>query len=219
MILAQIFKASTLSEDKFWVGVGSIVTTIALLYTITRNIRLQNHDLRNLKSALAVELTTNIDSIFSGGVDRPLLFDAINMLRRKHMNRVKDRYVLGQFQKLYLELQDYERFVEKVYLTSGIDSRYVTERQLQKCNIFLGYFGHDEIDYNPNRLPLLSGIGYIQGKRDDAVKIKNASFSKWAEKINLEVQKLLGKSLWERLKHIKKGLVGWAVHISKNSVK
>jgi hypothetical protein len=192
LILAFSLK-STLSEEKFWVALSSIITALALFYTITRNLQDNMKKKHNLKKSLQIELVTNVDSIFSGGVDRPLLFDSIKTLRKTYINEAKDREILGILQRLYLELQHYAIFVEKVYLTnSGIDRRYVTERQLQTCNIFLKHFGLKPIEYNVDRLNHADiGNQYIEDQRNKASKIKEEKFSEWSELLRKEIEKLL----------------------------
>jgi hypothetical protein len=182
-----------LIQDKFWIALGSLVTASALVYTITKDRRNHSKNIYNLRKSLEIELVTNIDSIFSGGVDRPLLLDSIRTLRRSYIGDVKDREVLGELQRLYIELEHYQNFVKKFYLTdSGIDRRFVTEKQLQTENVFLKYFGHKEIKYNLGKLQHPDiGNGYIEMERNKAVKVKERNLDKWFEIIKDKVSKLI----------------------------
>ena len=49
-----------LSNDTFWVAIGSIATAFALIYTISKNRRDQRQSVKNVKKALYFELITKM---------------------------------------------------------------------------------------------------------------------------------------------------------------
>jgi hypothetical protein len=162
------------------------------VYTISKDRRSGGKAKSNLRDSLWSELATNVDTIFDRGVDRPLLFDAIRSLRKSFVNEVKDTGVLAGFQDLYLELEHYSKFVEKVYLTnSGIDRRAVTERQLITCNAFLSHFNEEPVSYSLTRLQASNGNSYIEGRKAIANKRYLENYEKWVTQLSDEVSKLI----------------------------
>jgi hypothetical protein len=184
-----------LTQEKFWIAVGSIATTAVLVYTIRQNSRKEKRGLDNLKELLIFELTTNVDSIFSGGIERPSLLEGVSVLRNKYLKAVKSKDILNELQKLYLELEHYHKKIDIHY--TKVDRRYITQYQLDACNVFLKHFGHKPVEYSFGLLntPTEAHANkYIEERMDEARATKQKNFNKWQDKIREEVYQLFASS-------------------------
>ncbi len=138
------------TSGTFFVALGAIATSCALVYTIFRDIREQAKSLKALKVSLENELLINIQSLFSGEVERPSLFDAIRLLRSKYSDKIVNPTAYFEIQKLYLDLEYYQTFVSKVYLKLTNGGEAVSQKQLSIINTFLEYFGESTWPLEPN---------------------------------------------------------------------
>jgi hypothetical protein len=182
-----------LSQEKFWVALGSIVTSIAFIYTWKKPQKEENVSVKNLKVALASEISTNIGSAFLGGVDRPFLYHSIEQLRGSYAHRIAGNDEFKKLQVLYLNFQHHERIIAKFYGVA--DRRYATESQLKLCNQIIEYFEgiSRQVVYDMGELNGPSSgkaNKYIEEKLSETTKIyiQNGS-SIWDEKIkqNLDI--------------------------------
>lgn len=180
------------TQEKFWVALGSLITASALVFAILSRWRENKSALKNIKSALKIELVTDINNVFKGGVDRPLLFDAIRLLRTDFIHMVKSEEDLDMLQKLYVELEDYDRFAKTVYLRTDIDRRYVTEKHLKLINFFREYFGRAQLEYDIGKLNHRdTGNTYIERVRDQAKEVYQLDGNVWANKLQELVDKVV----------------------------
>ena len=179
--------------EGFWVALGSLVTAVALVYTITTNTRSRHKAKYNACESLRLELITNFNTVFRDEVDRPLLFDAIRNLRRNYAGEINNFETFSRIQNLYLKLEQYSKFVEKVWLTnSNVDRLFVTEQQVQACNAFLTYFGHKQVDYDANdMMHALNSYEYIEAKRDKLRRIQNRNIKTWKAELQIQTRTLL----------------------------
>lgn len=180
-----------LTQEKFWVAFSALITMLTLVYTVTWNYRRNKKEKINLKFALFAETFTNVNNIFSGGVDVPFIYDAYKVLCRKYVGEIADSGILARWQTLYLKLEHYERFVTRFYMNENVNRRYVTEFQLNVCNIFLTHFGLQMIEYSFDDLNSPEGNAYIESKRDDAIRVKDQNIIKFATIINMEIERML----------------------------
>lgn len=180
-----------LETKYFWIAFGSVITAFALFYTISKNRRDRRAQVKNIKQALKLELTTNIEMLFSGEVERPPLFDVIHLVRTQYIQDIKDQKTLSKIQRLYINLGYYQTFVKKVYLNFKDSGPPTTEKQLQTCNSFLEYFGDNPVEYDKaERIDWNQkhpGKEYNDFRRDEAIKIKNRKFESWDKKIQSDI--------------------------------
>lgn len=185
-----------LKSETFWVAFGAVITGLALTYTILINRLNKKIEIRNIKKALVFEIMTNIRTLFCGEVERPSLFDVITLIRTKYAQEITNQNIFWKIQKLYIELEYYRTFVNNVYLKAHIPDGgvYVTEKQLQTCNIFLEYFGENPVEFDlSERLEWNKSHlerEYMDFKRDKAIEIKVRKIEWWKTKIEKDIDLL-----------------------------
>ena len=178
----QLSIFTSLTSEIFWVAFGAIVTALALVYTIfLAGWHAKRKALKIIKKALYFELLTNIDSLFTGEVERRPLFDAVNSIRKNFIADVKDQATFAQIQRLYSELDYYKTVVDNVYLNPYVENNgnLVTEKQLSTMNKFLEFFG--QRSYSGSQ---------PQSLRNDAIKVKEDNIAQWAITLKTKIDKL-----------------------------
>jgi hypothetical protein len=168
---------------------GSLATFGTLLFLILKDKSDQESEKATLKQALINEMELNVDLLFSVRVENPSITSAFRKLRDKYIGEIDDLETFKEIQKLYAELDYYQKFVDKVYLKLPDSGRPVTERQLEACNMFIKFFDDKPIDFDKSKISQDAG-GYIISMRDKAINLKEIKIDKWREIIKCKVDSL-----------------------------
>jgi hypothetical protein len=163
----------------FLESLTALGTLSAVIVAICLPYKQRKDSLKSNKHALKEELIYNLTQLFTGDVDRPLLFESFDIFRIQFADLIKDKENFKTINEIYSFLRFYNRIIESFYLVDP--DRYgglTTEKQAFTQNKILNILKIHAEELNINE------IEKLKESREEFIIIYKKEYNKIINEIN-----------------------------------
>lgn len=175
------------TKEAMWTALGVFSVIITFFIGIYLNeVEKRNNTIKSIK-LLKEEIINNIETLFTGEVERPASFEAFENVKRNLIDSIRDVKKFEDMRRLYDELKYYQEILKTYWHSGRQNGTLVTEKQFLTCRAFIKYFdGIDFLGADTNAITR----GAEQISRDLAIRRKEANFEAWKIKLENNVNEI-----------------------------